>query len=187
MNSPIITESLSPASVLSIFKSYNNGGEIDIWEYNKVISVDDIDHLFIKNRRACIIFYPAFEANGLQIGHYVSLCRDFETNTYSYYDSLAYRPDEYKTLSNQREKLYVEQYNTLVKLFLDKLLRGVTVDYNTKAVQSRSTKVATCGRWAVLRCTMCMLSNDEFNRGVDMMRKLFSIEGTYSDAIFLYI
>jgi hypothetical protein len=180
----ILSTALTPEQVRQLYYKYAKK-DIDIHIYDAIIEMDTVDSLFRLNNDACIIFYPFASMRGVTLGHYVALTRI--GNNYYFYDPLAYKIDEYKDMSVNRLELYRERNNTLVRLLLEKLLLGGTVDYNTKMVQSRDSSIATCGRWSALRCRFSSLTNDEFNELVMRLARKFNVKGKTKDELFLFI
>ncbi len=167
MNTP-----LSPEDLKAVFNEMN-GRDIKVHSYDNIIESDNIHNLFGSDK-AIVIFYPALEHNGMKMGHYTCLIRNPNRKTFYYYDSLAYKIDEYKKFAD-RAKLYRERLNSLVKHMYLQAQDGWTIDYNNHQHQSRKPTVATCGRWCVLRCTegTVDMSNEEFHKFLNKAWKQF--------------
>lgn len=169
--SDIMKMALSPEEVKSLMRKLFNK-TVDVVDYQKIIDAQDLNQFF-RNNDYIIIFYPAHVIKNTTFGHYTCLIRDIKRMTYSFYDSLAYRPDEYKRFANR--KLYFEEVNSLIEHLLDANLNGWQIDYNSHQHQSRKDfTVATCGRWCILRCHFGDLSNAQFNR---LLNKLWRKAG----------
>lgn len=159
--------SLSPDEVKQLFNKLTNEN-IDVVNYDDIIRNQNLD-IFFRNKPYIIIFYPALEQNRTIMGHYVALIR--HPSTYYYFDSLAYKPDEYKKYADKF--LYHERFNTLIKRFLDS---GLKVDYNNRQIQSKSSSVATCGRHALYRCALWNKTSNEYIKILNDLSRQMNID-----------
>lgn len=153
---------LSPKEVRQIFYKLTQK-PIKIVDYDKIIS-GDLNSVF-GNDNKIIIFYPALKYMDNTIGHYVALIRT--NKQYYFYDPLGYKPDEYKKFALNRNELYRERTNSLIKHFLNS---GMKVDYNNHQHQSRREDIATCGRHSAFRCIFDMVSNDDYHDTIKMLK-----------------
>lgn len=184
----IVKKAMTPDEVVQYYHIFRPDSDVSVIEYKDVIAADSIDSLFTLNPTCCIIFYPFMKSGRYTQGHYVALCRDEERKAFWYYDSLAYKPDQYKDKVPNRYALYNENENTLIRHLLEMKLEGYTIDYNDKQVQSRLPQIATCGRFTALRCACSNLSNSEFNTLLDRLAVRFlEKKERFRDNLFKYI
>jgi len=170
-----MNRSLTPNEVKQLFNTMSDGrSSVAVVMYDDIINTDDLSSLFSAND-CFVIFYPQVQSDDTTMGHYTCVCKNNETKTLSYYDSLAYKPDEFKKFSPQKSELYREEHNSLVALFLQKL-QDYTIDYNTYQHQSRKSNVATCGRHCVFRCLFPELSNAQYNRLLSHLSGAFKLD-----------
>lgn len=164
-------EALSPEELKNKFTQYSKGKTIQVIDYDVIITLGSLDELF-KMNPYIVIFYPSIQQGNVTVGHYTCLIKDTNNMAYYFYDPLAFQIDQYKRYT-QRNKLYAEKVNSLVKHLLKDQLKGFDIHYNEYQHQSRKSTVATCGRWCILRCTHYDLTNKEFNTFVNYVwRKL---------------
>lgn len=165
---------LSPEQVKDMYRQIIHEN-IDVVFYDEIIKTNNLDQLF-RNRNAFIIFYPAAQVDNVTMGHYCCLIKDQKAKTIMFFDPLAYKPDEYKKFSFQRNKLYKEQQNTLVSHLLKHHKKGWTIDFNHYQYQSRHPDVATCGRWCVIRCVFQASNGKEFRKTILHLSKSFNLD-----------
>lgn len=153
--------------------------------YDRIIHSPDLDSIF-GNKRALIIFYPYANHNNMTMGHYTCIIKNPMMKKIFYYDSLAYKPDQYKKFSPQRNELYPEQHNTLISHLLEVAHKGYEIDFNHRQHQSRKSTVSTCGRHVAMRCTMVDLSNDQYHRELlKVKRKIGDTKGKLMDSTIM--
>lgn len=169
MSELTIYNSLSPDQLKNMYRMLT-GENIKVVMYDEIIEANDIESVF-HNDNAIIIFYPYASHNNLTMGHFCCLTK--LDDTYYYYDPLGYKPDFYKKSSPMRKKLYSEKENSLIRLLLNTKLENYNVDWNNHQHQSRSTKIATCGRHCVHRCVYANLSNDDYNKLLKQLQNLY--------------
>lgn len=162
---------LSPNQVRQIAKEHV-GLDIPVVMYDDIIQCQNIDQLLGENN-TMVIFYPAFKDQNVTMGHYTCLIKNTKHKTYYYYDPLAYNIDEYKKFTFQRNQLYQEKQNSLVKHMLKKLNNGYVIDFNNHQHQSRKPDVSTCGYHCVSRIKYASVSNDDYDRLLKMLKKLY--------------
>lgn len=177
---------LSPTEVADLHARLV-GAPLTVYEYDHVIRAPTLDTLFTGSADAVVIFYPAVEVGNLTVGHYCALLRHPDTRTFSFYDPLAYRPDEYKQFAYERQRLYPEQQNSLVRHLLSKALDGWTVDWNDHQHQSRRPDVATCGYHCVLRAMAAALSNDEYDDALNAVAHAMGTSDKFCDSLVLFL
>lgn len=101
-------------------------------------------------------------------GHYVALIKNPAKHSYYFSDSYGDFIDQQKPSegTEMRERLYgYEDYNTLVKLLLDKKIKGWNIDFNNQTLQ-KGGDIATCGRHSLARCLFSNLDNDGYVKGL---------------------
>lgn len=180
---------LTPDQVTDIYNQMT-GDSINVVMYDDIIKCNDLLSLMPGNK--CIVFYPAVKAEGITIGHYVCMIYHENRRLLSFYDSLAYKPDGYKSFSLDRDRLYREHQNSLIARFLDLHHEGVSIDRNTHQHQSRKPSMASCGLHCILRCMNDDMNNTEYNRFMVKLKKRYdpttrsnlkdeTIRGVFSD------
>jgi len=149
-------EALSPQEVKHLWnnKMPSHESPIDIVFYDDIIRMNNIKDLFRRTNKV-IIFYPSTPS----YGHYCCLCKN--DNTIYFFDSYGKKPDTQKNYAEDRNELYRERENSLIRLLLDS---NYVVDYSDHVLQKGRT--ATCGRWCLLRCACAGMSNDEFAKQI---------------------
>jgi len=131
--------------------------------YDNIIKARSLNTIFGK-KDAVIIFYPNFKGARGTSGHYVTLIRNKANRTIYFFDSYGGKPDvDQKKYAMNRDELYDEEHNSLIKLLLKK---GWNVDYNHVPLQASSPDVATCGRWGLTRVMWKHLTNDQFVQAI---------------------
>lgn len=153
-----MNEALSPSQLQRLHHDLT-GRPVRVVAYDDVIHSKDLQDLF-RGQPSIIIFYPQLQHEGTTFGHYVCLIHHQLLGQISYYDPLAYLPDEYKKFSVARHELYPERYNSLIAHLL---ASGFDIDYNNHQHQSRRVDVATCGRHCVIRSGLHELTNDQYH------------------------
>lgn len=121
--------------------------------YNSLKHVHNIDQVF-KNKRFVFILYeyqPDF-------GHWVVIIKR-DNGDIEFFDSYGYKPDD--------ESEFVKKSNYWEHAYLIDLLikSGKTIHYNPTNLQGEDThKIATCGRWCLLRCYFYQFSISQFTK-----------------------
>lgn len=170
--------SLTPEQVKDLYQKYATDS-IQVIMYDEIINAINIDDLF-KYDNKIIIFYPSLKFGNQVMGHYTALI--LNNRTIYYYDPLAYFIDGYKKTSDMRDSLYNEQYNSLIKLLIES---NYKVDYNNHQHQSRSSKIATCGRHSILRAILNDLSNEQYNDMLKRTKKKYGFRDKYFDKLIV--
>lgn len=127
--------------------------------YNELVGFDNVYQLF-EPYNHCILFYST--TSNFQ-GHWVSLVHHEHSNTIEYFDS-------YGLSDRQLVSLAQDTYSDtngrpiLTELFEQaRAVYGAKIVFNTIRLQSSNiTDVATCGRYAALRCRCNRLTNAQF-------------------------
>jgi hypothetical protein len=131
--------------------------------YDEIIKATNLKDIF-RGKNGVIVFYPNFQNDNVLAGHYVSLIKDSKKKTIYYYDSYGLVVDQAKFFAKDRNNLYREENNSLIKLLLKLVRKGWKVDYSDYPHQSKDSNTATCGRHSLLRNLYSNLSNDEYNQ-----------------------
>jgi len=159
--------SLSPDELKFLWQGAGIEGKSPrVVEYDDVMKASSIDSLF-GDDNCLILFYPNHSTGNQVSGHYVTLIRHIPKNprhkpTIYFYDPYGIKPDTQKKFSrDQREMLYKEEENTLIRLMLQS---GYNVDYSDHKHQSTIPGVATCGRHSLNRCKYWFLTNDQYDQ-----------------------
>jgi len=129
-------------------------------EYDEVIRARNLDSVF-GNADSVILFYPNLKRGNSVAGHYVSLVKHPDTKTVFFYDPYGIKPDKQKSFARNKDALYDEKENTLIRHLLDS---GWNVDYSHHKHQSQKAGVATCGRHSLNRCLYEKLTNDQYDQ-----------------------
>jgi len=161
----LVSTPLSPAQITELWhkKSRINTKPPRVVLYDEIIKSSSLKQIF-KGQDGVIVFYPNMETDNVLAGHYVALIKDDKKKTIYYYDPYGLVVDQAKYFSKQRDELYKEQNNSLVKLLLKLVKRGWTVDYSEYPHQSKDPRVSTCGRHSLMRNKFAFLSNDDYNK-----------------------
>jgi len=138
-------------------------------EYAKLGHLRNLGELF-KGTKYVILFYPNFQRGLNTSGHYVALIK--HRRGYEFYDPYGFKPDTKQKDTPQRAKLYQEDHNTLIGLFLKS---GASIDYNHNKHQKLSDAVATCGRHAMFRSLCHAMNNDEYHLFVTKLSKQYRV------------
>lgn len=161
----LMSMGLTPQDLKFIYRKYKNI-DLPVIMYNDIIKSNSIDELFNKNKSNCLVIYYPLDSDG-SFGHYTSIIR--HPNKIYYYDPYSFKPDHIKKFSYKyRNQLYNEPNNTLIKLLLNS---NYNIDFSHYKHQKSSPKIATCGRWSILRCLRDDLTNDKFNELVKKLKK----------------
>jgi hypothetical protein len=133
--------------------------DVNIVEFNDLNEYSTYEELFRKNRR--IVLFWATQAEN--IGHYNVLLYKVDDKAYGsreyveVFDSYGKSIDDVFRLANYDYSLF-RGVNPLWRL-----LKGIEVIQNKEQFQSSNLQIATCGRYAGLRCRFYMMSNAKFN------------------------
>ena len=163
----LIRQGLTPTELQNLFSKYSNGEYLPVITYEQIMNSNNIDDLF-NNLNFFVIYYPLSVNNSW--GHYCALIRHHDTIYFC--DSYGYTIDDIKKFANTN--IYDnEQENTLIRLLLES---NYNVDFSHHKLQSKKKHIATCGRWAVLRCLKERLTNDEFYNYIMKLKKKTGIK-----------
>jgi hypothetical protein len=183
-----MNESLSPDDVSSLFHYVSNGQFLRVINYDEIITCKSLDSLF-DEQPYFVIFYPAVSTETVTMGHFTCIIKNEDMKTIFYFDPLGYKPDEYKQFAHDRQALYQERQNSLIKLLLQEYQDNYNVDWNSHQIQSRRPEVATCGRWCVLRCAFNELSNKDFIKLMSKLSNMLNIDtnSKLKDNLIMYL
>ena len=123
-------------------------GRVNVWLYEQLKNVHDIDQLF-EPYGCCIILYQSSP----NYGHWVALLK--RKNFIEHFDPYGYKIDDELRISNPMK---LKPY--LSNLILNSKYERVVS--NIGKFQSKKAGTNTCGRWAIVRCLMKNLSLDKF-------------------------
>lgn len=125
-----------PLSSEDIKKILNN--QVKILTYNNLKYFHSINQL-VHPFNNCVILYEWGEG----IGHWTCLLRHQNSNL-DFFDPYGYMPDDERSFmpDNKWETNYLSQ---LLALYKGKVF------YNEHQLQSKNSKISTCGRWVVAR------------------------------------
>jgi hypothetical protein len=156
----LLFQSLSPQQLADLWNSrVPNAGNIRVIDYNHIINSSNIEEVF-GNHDKVVVFYPnSKNANGDEYGHYCVLIK--HPSTIYFFDSYGNLPDtkQKEFAGSQRNQLYRENSNSLINHVLNS---NYKLDYNAEPLQNENPKIATCGRWSLLRCAFADMTNDDF-------------------------
>lgn len=128
-----------PLTGEDINKLTNN--KCNIWAYSQITD-KSLDEILGNNRSAIILL----EYTGTSIGHWVALF-EHQNGVIEYYNSLGFPIDYQQDKQILTQKLY-----------------GYRVIQNKQQLQSKSSDINTCGRYAVLRLNYRNISLQDFNK-----------------------
>lgn len=158
---------LSPDEVRNIYSRASKGKTIEIKMYDDIIKYPTIDHMF-NGSNMFILFYPLYEENSTTSGHYCCLIK--KNKTIYFYDPYGGKPDAIKKFTPQREELYRESNNSLIRKILES---GYKCDYSNFRHQNiRDLSIATCGRHCIMRCLFSNQSNAQYNKRIKHLMRL---------------
>jgi len=140
-------------------KRYIKPKQIYLFEDLKDKKIEEV--LPNRFKDSIIILYETVEDNN---GHWVALSRytKNKVQTLEFFDSYRMTPKELYEVNSSRKNGDLDQnenyLSIMIKKFLDKNKKCKFV-YNKRKYQSNNPRIATCGRWVVLRISS-LLKND---------------------------
>ena len=182
-----MNKGMAPEELTRLFR-IKTGKQLDVLHYNDIISESKSVGDLFEDRDYMVLYYPQAKLpGGPGFGHFVALLKRTQhgKTKISYYDPLAYKIDEYKKFSPQRDELYDEHYNSLVWWLLQYRKEGALIEDNTHQHQSRDGKIATCGRHCLVRLLFSFLDNENYHQFVSSKRggKRFADEFVYKQTM----
>lgn len=149
--------------------SHPNTNIINYEELNNIYHIDEI----FDNLGRCIILIPTESLNS---GHWVALIK--KNNEIEFFDPYG------KTLKQQEKNL-----NSNIDIDEDIIIKlckrdGYKLSYSNKKNQPYSSNIATCGRHSVMRVILYKLSNDEYNKMMEKLSKLYNVSSDDIVSIF---
>lgn len=134
--------------------------DVNIVEFSDLDGIRDYKQLFAKNRRV-ILFWEVENEN---VGHYNTLLYKTENRSFGvreyveFFDSYGKSIDEVFNLAGYDYSLF-KGVNPLRRI-----LQGIQVNQNEVKFQSANQQIATCGRYASLRCRFYLMDNTRFSQ-----------------------
>lgn len=126
-----------------------------ILTYPDIKGFDNIESLFGNDKKLIILYLNDVQGNNYT-GHWVCLLKRREggKTVVEFDDPYSLPPDdELLWHSEAKRRSMGEDHNYLERLLHEFSEQpNCAVDYNEDRVQSKSSNVATCGRWTALRC-----------------------------------
>ncbi|GAB5538928.1 MAG: hypothetical protein Salg2KO_10310 [Salibacteraceae bacterium] len=168
----LITTPLSPEQIRGLWISNpltKSKSVPPVVMYDTIIRAKSLSSIF-GGHDSIILFYPNAQIGADLMGHYVAIVK--HPQGVQFYDPYGYKPDSKQKHTPQRDSLYAEEQNSLIKHFLS---HGEPVDYSHHKHQSVKEGVATCGRHSMMRCLYEDLTNDEYNRTIRGLCKALGI------------
>lgn len=147
-------EALNGMDLLSLYP-YSDKPNILLYSDLKDKSLDQI---LGKSNKAIILF-----RNAQNFGHWCCIYR--HKNTITFFDSYGCKPDDqYKFIPKNIAKRFNGHIRRLTKMLYDEAKRGYEIHYNEYGLQSSDPRIATCGRWCIIRLQYPDISINDFNK-----------------------
>ena len=128
---------------------YSGVKDSDIIKYSELKNYNTIEDVLPTDKSFKIILIEEKYNNG----HFVAIMR--YNKTIEFFNSYGGKPDaDWKFVNRMMRIILGEGTNELTRLFKQAKQDGWDTIYNTTQFQKLSSKVNTCGRWAVLRIEM---------------------------------
>lgn len=150
---------LSGIDLLNIYSKYNGkkGGLPNIWTY-KDLDGKTLGQILGKSGKAIILFL-----NSENHGHWC--CLYLNSKGLNFFDSYGNKPDDqYKFIPNHIAKALNGSLKRLTSMLYN-AAHNVPIEYNEYELQDYSDKkVATCGRWCIVRLLYPEITVDDFQK-----------------------
>ena len=140
-----------PLSDMEIRRICNDA--VNIVQYHELATLDSSQflQLFLPEYNYCVVLLYELEGTN----HWVSLIYRPNQRLFDFYNSYGVPPDHEYTLG-----IFARH---ITGPYLSHLLSTMTVRSNTQRIQGSKRDLATCGRWAAVRCVYHNLTNSQFN------------------------
>ena len=144
---------------------------IDTIDFNALIKA--INKTLDKKNDAILIYYPTHISDNEIIGHWtLLLLPTLKRKKIEFFDSYGMFPDselKYSEVGNKMDK-------NLIKLFilLKSHFKDIPIEYNEFKYQEDNTDY--CGLYCILRYLNRDLSNKEFKKKMDKLKKKYKVE-----------
>ena len=121
------------------------GDDVGFISMDNLKDLKSIDQLFSRFKKI-LLLYLHYKSDTDLVGHFCSIVR--KPNSVCFYDSYGLTPDQILLSKSKTERSETDQQqNYLAKLLYNS---GLPVEYNSVQLQSKDSRVTTCGYWSAL-------------------------------------